>query len=128
MFENSCFAECPAAIVEGQCTNRCPDGKYLSVNVCLDCDVKCQTCRDTATNCLRCSSGYKSYQGDCVQNCPANTLDEGTYCTPCDPTCNGCIGSSFICDRCATGYVKSGLRCIEGCLMGQYLDTSTQQC
>lgn len=128
LFKNTCHDTCPAAIVNGECTDNCPDGNYLHGNVCKKCSDKCETCKDTASNCLRCSSGYKSYKGECMQNCPSNTLDQGTFCVDCDVTCNGCSGSTFQCINCAAGYVKAGLICIAGCFDGQYLDTNTGEC
>ena len=128
LFKNNCFNECPAAVVNGVCTDRCPDGSYLDGNVCRSCSTECETCEGSASNCLRCSSGFKSYKGSCTATCPMNTLDQGAFCADCDPTCNGCSGATFLCDQCATGLVKSGLRCIERCLDGQYLDATTQSC
>ena len=128
LFKNNCFNECPAAVVNGVCTDKCPDGSYLDGNVCRTCSNECETCEGSASNCLRCSAGFKSYRGSCTATCPMNSLDQGAFCADCDTTCNGCSGATFLCDQCATGLVKSGVRCIERCLDGQYLDATTQSC
>ena len=41
LFKGSCFSECPAAIVNGECTDKCPDGNYLDGNVCKACSNEC---------------------------------------------------------------------------------------
>lgn len=41
LYKGSCYTECPAAVVNGKCTDNCPDGKYLDGNVCRDCATKC---------------------------------------------------------------------------------------
>ena len=65
-YSSTCFATCPVAIVEGVCTNVCPDGTFLSDKACLPCDNSCQTCLGAATFCKACTSGFFGYQGKCI--------------------------------------------------------------
>ena len=37
LYKGNCFNECPAAIVNDICTDKCPDGNYLDGNVCRPC-------------------------------------------------------------------------------------------
>jgi proprotein convertase subtilisin/kexin type 5 len=128
LYKDSCYSECPAAVVNGKCTDICPDGQYLDGNVCKDCASKCETCRNSATNCTRCADGYKSYDGECLQLCPVNTLDSGSFCLRCDPTCNGCESSIYNCVNCAQGLVKLNGQCVEGCPEGSFLNYATGSC
>ena len=67
LFENSCFEKCPGVIVDDECVSKCPDRKFKDNGVCKECDEKCETCKESETNCLRCANGYKSHNGDCLE-------------------------------------------------------------
>lgn len=53
-------------MVNGTCTDVCPDGKYYQNSNCLDCDPKCMTCKGSAGNCTACANGYITYAGACL--------------------------------------------------------------
>lgn len=89
-YNNDCFNDCPAAIVNGKCTDICPDGKFYENSKCNDCDAKCMTCSGSATNCTVCADGYISYAGSCFQNCPKGTYKSGNTCIRCDVSCQEC--------------------------------------
>ncbi len=66
-----CFNTCSDCTVDNSpvhCT-ACQDGYYLSGSECKPCGVNCDTCIDSADNCLTCSGGKLIKSGNCVATC-----------------------------------------------------------
>lgn len=80
-----------SVLYEEKCIEFCPAGttRTLTNNVCLPCDAKCATCKDSPKYCLQCEDdNHKKYEGDCLPECPEGTYDKNGQCEDCDPALN----------------------------------------
>ncbi|KAL4486499.1 hypothetical protein ABPG72_018453 [Tetrahymena utriculariae] len=124
-----------------QCTS-CPAGKYLdSKNTCQYCQLPCQNCYNSATECTTCSQGYFMDRiiGKCVSEntCDSSCLDCSSFrdptkctycrdgffvnyqgrCQKCDESCSICTLRANNCIECAEGweYSINQRRCFYNC-------------
>lgn len=114
-------------MVNGECTNNCPDGQFFSGSACLNCNPKCMTCKGSATTCTSCAQGLSS-GGDCVEKCPDRQYASVGFCANCDVSCSSCQQNAFNCIECSGGYIRSGVNCIKSCGQGLYYDSASQTC
>lgn len=111
----------------------CASGKFLDANHnCSPCDINCETCQNSATNCLSCINNLLLASVNSLGFCQCQTnqiLDlSGTICNPCDSKCSSCSGIATNCISCTINYLlttKDGIGTC--CLSNQYVD-STYQC
>lgn len=127
LYNNACTAQCPTAIVNGVCTNICPDGSYLSGTICQRCSLTCRTC-SSASVCTSCNNNLVVYRGACQAGCPANTILSGGACLDCDANCVGCSGSTTSCTNCVAGTYRLIDRCYSQCPPTYYSDFATASC
>jgi len=98
-------------------------GAQIIVSTSVVCDVSCDTCSNTTTNCTSCAAGY-------VFALPV-VASNGTYgqCVPsgCSEHCTDCLPGQ-VCAACSAGYLLyNGADCLSNCPSGSY-DTSTGTC
>ncbi|XP_041465657.1 proprotein convertase subtilisin/kexin type 5-like isoform X2 [Lytechinus variegatus] len=126
----------------GMCQFGCPQGTYLSDNVCTPCeDRNCFTCfmheeqGTTQNKCLTCDLGYfLTGTGNCVKNCPEHTYEyiledaiEGNECRSCHESCVSCNGPGpNSCTSCFDEMVLARGECMWDCQEGYYPDEQNQ--
>ena len=93
----------------------CANGYYLTLGVCVHCDISCQTCQITSTYCTSCQLN----RGITTMNtCPCSNgfIDTGVAaCTACSSLMPGCLDCSTTstCNTCDTvgNFVLAGGLC-----------------
>ncbi|KAL4431824.1 hypothetical protein ABPG74_015264 [Tetrahymena malaccensis] len=99
----------------GKCL--CQEGYYEdpALKICLPCQLKCQNCVNTPTNCTECSKNRINLP---TCECPVKNkvwLD-GELCNLCDSTCQTCFGENFNeCSTCVGSYYLYNFQCIQLC-------------
>ena len=121
----NCNDDCKSqACTNGQCTNGCIDGKYLSISgQCKYCQTVCASCSDGYTctsckqrkwgsfcqnDCSNCKTGYCYIDNgcsECVDGYYRKYLDslQGYLCSVCPETCTRCTSQND-CSACQSGY------------------------
>lgn len=109
------------------CVKTCPAGYFgnTTTYTCDLCDPSCTTCKNTATYCFSCLTGYGWNNYACYQPCDIGFYytNNNNNCTQCPSLCSECINAS-VCTVCNTngsniGYLQ-GLTCVNPCGAGTY--------
>lgn len=119
--------------------------KYISsLNpaTCSECDIKCKTCIDSATNCLSCFINEENgtntfsflYNQQCVYQCPAGyspDYADNKICKDfiCEKPCSKCAFNSTFCFECDTSipYLYKN-KCFSQCPDQTIYDENFKQC
>jgi len=88
---------------------------------CRSCNLACQLCTDSSSNCQICNEGYVLYGNQCVINCPIGTYNSTTdyTCHPCSAFCLVCNNSNS-CLACTNNTVLHQGTCLPLCPQGFY--------
>ena len=108
------------------------DLRHMTCNLC---PTGCLLCA-SATHCIRCASGYSSYDDQsCLQTCPSSYFsgyvasEQHNVCQKCDSSCAECSGpNSNQCTDCPDGQILAAGSCVTptidfSCPSGTYLDS-----
>ena len=105
-------------LVNGYCTQNCPQGTYSSSSGCSNCETGCTSCQSLA-HCTSCLSGlYLSYSATynittCVSTCPTTYFaDSSGWCFKCPSACVFCNNATS-CTQCKSGYSLSNGLCTD---------------
>ncbi len=106
-----------------ECVWPCPEGTYLSANVCSSCANTCKTCSSSDT-CIVCSGNnlFEDDTSQCVAACDYQHYLYGSYCIRCNSSCYSCAQSSTACTACVSGRYLYSRKCIDSCPSGTYAD------
>ncbi|KAL4472466.1 hypothetical protein ABPG74_018415, partial [Tetrahymena malaccensis] len=80
----------------------CPLGTFFNNQIlsCQKCSPKCQTCKNTFDNCIKCANNDQD-PPSCLCNKQNQYLDENFSCQVCSYKCNSCIQYSNYCLECS---------------------------
>ncbi|CAK72107.1 unnamed protein product (macronuclear) [Paramecium tetraurelia] len=107
----------------------CKPGTIEIDEQCQDCDITCNTCENSLTNCTSCKSLRLLFNNQC--NCIDGTYESGNdkQCLYCSKTCETCINQENYCTTCSQDnfrILSLGNICV--CKDGYYEDTVSLDC
>ncbi|KAM3135880.1 hypothetical protein pb186bvf_012009 [Paramecium bursaria] len=137
-YEKLCVIQCPKSLVQkyDSCATQCGDNQFNFGQICKDCSIECDQCRDFGNQyCIKCAVGFQLQNDRCTGQCP-----EGYYskqgciqcnfeCLTCDSSggCLTCRGDRQEDCKCPKGYFDDGYQ--EQCQMCPCLEcTSATNC
>lgn len=119
--QNSCDECSIGFLYYGTCVDVC--NGFSQDNNCYNCSEGCNTCLDSASNCLTCDSSYYFYNNNCYSICPDLTYLINSTCFDCEFPCKSCKTSTY-CTSCPSGYNLYDNSCIIECPSGYYSSNS----
>ena len=123
------------------CSGTCPTGKYMTPNICMDCDTSCLTCTHAGNNgCTSCKINVNSFlysvpgPSTCGSSCNNGYYPDSSawQCLGCNSNCATCsISGASGCLTCnANTYLQATgpSSCLSTCPTGKYPDAGTLKC
>jgi len=100
-------------LYEGKCKDKCDEGTYPYINICIQCEEGCKSCL-SGEECVECEDGFYKNNQSCVRECPEGTYLNGSVCELCDSNCASCVESSTKCTKCPQDKAKRYLHYFSG--------------
>jgi proprotein convertase subtilisin/kexin type 5 len=109
------------------CFLSCPQGSYLSSNICIGClQANCAVCNETT--CTACMSGYSFFNFTCLVTCPGGHYSNSGKCVLCASNCLVCSPVDGSCSACLPPNLLFTGSCYTSCPNGVFQKLSNNLC